>query len=1093
MTHDAAEFENRFWTIMAFLLAYTFVFVSDSPFRLPSDQIFISWFIVFAITFLAHNYNRHLHRNVLRKVPNVLHIRRVTSLEFLPEERNNILEKLQSIHKYISFIDNPWISSNILNIFFLPWMLYYESMILNMFAETNKNELNYIISNLSLSLILYKIKDHWVVQRFNRTKLLNMLCYTRLTELTLTSRVILLDAIMRMKLSAHKKSELYVKNIILATKSDDLSTLKSLMDSKLDINSTHQLIFVEIRSEEVKQHILHHIKKEATIQAAHGKIGSKFSKVRGKFAWKKILSDVDDTLLCSAGSYPAGIDRSYPKKSLYPGVLAFYRELDLGATTSDQTWVEGRLGNLVFLSARPHVYKNVSEEIVYEKFRTLQETRGLHTCPSLLAGSLDTGGQFMINNDFEPLARKKYDNFKEYIKLYPEYSCIFIGDNGQGDVRTAEMVLNDEFQSAGGDDTSIKNNLERVYIHEVQPLTATHAKNSLFKSRNCPKVCYFNTYIDAAIDAFNHKLIRIGGLRRIMEESIVDFKKISNREWRTDEKYSLSSTVMPAGNGNQGLRKRPLGMGSIQVSPIGITFSNKALTSPRAQTQLRTTAAITQQTFEVFQTREPKRESRLRELNTSLTKGNKILLLNGQQHQSQVKLIRYDCRFPVGCPVVTLFGVGVVTKFRDCDGLYEVMLQWDPTGDARKIPTMGYFQGALIAEAPSVAVYKRINNVTSIASSSSSLALSASSKVSSSGGSKMSSSASAVRTSNLVTSSSLFSAYPSPPCLLSTLIKKGINSQQPQTLKSIMPYSPSTSQVLELPCSIKLQRINGNRADQPHVKDKKDKERESERISKVKGALAWTPYGRAYIIDHRVLDNKIIVYYPWGAFGFLQAVDVVQLTSPSDTVEELRQRELERLYQASKLKYRAELSSSTPAIGGVFSPAQSPITPSKAAVSAPRSISSTIEWLTQRKPKSETQPLKVQDVTTTSGSVPVPSRIDISNELGKTLELQIDTSTPIDCGDTEVVISPILNQENPMELEGDSIEKEGKVICLEDSQAEAIINSSHLQTVDEKSNPDKFDWNIVNWEPPNLPIQSIDTDTDTDGGCSDEAFVHKCT
>lgn len=48
---------------------------------------------------------------------------------------------------------------------------------------------------------------------------------------------------------------------------------------------------------------------------------------------------------------------SYPKKALYPGVLAFYRELDIGTNSMP----EEIRGNLVFLSARPHVYKDVSE------------------------------------------------------------------------------------------------------------------------------------------------------------------------------------------------------------------------------------------------------------------------------------------------------------------------------------------------------------------------------------------------------------------------------------------------------------------------------------------------------------------------------------------------------------------------------------------------------------------------------------------------------------------------------------------------------------------------------------------------------------
>jgi len=31
----------------------------------------------------------------------------------------------------------------------------------------------------------------------------------------------------------------------------------------------------------------------------------------------------------------AGIDVAYPKKAIYPGVLAFYRELDLGTQGGD--------------------------------------------------------------------------------------------------------------------------------------------------------------------------------------------------------------------------------------------------------------------------------------------------------------------------------------------------------------------------------------------------------------------------------------------------------------------------------------------------------------------------------------------------------------------------------------------------------------------------------------------------------------------------------------------------------------------------------------------------------------------------------------
>lgn len=235
--------------------------------------------------------------------------------------------------------------------------------------------------------------------------------------------------------------------------------------------------------------------------------------------------DVDDTLLCSGGSYPSGLDKSYLKKTLYPGVLAFYRELDLGAIGPDDTWNNSKQGNLVFLSARPHVYKGASEDHTLHKLELLrqQKNRGLHTCPSLLAGDLETGGEFMLRDTMEPLAMKKFENLRQYAQIYPEYTMVLIGDNGQGDVRTAEMAF---------DMPSLNEVLERVYIHEVQPLSLTHTKKNLTRMKSCPKICYFITYIDAAIDALNHKLIRLTGFRRVVEEAISDFLSIPDSSWQ---------------------------------------------------------------------------------------------------------------------------------------------------------------------------------------------------------------------------------------------------------------------------------------------------------------------------------------------------------------------------------------------------------------------------------------------------------------------------------------------------------------------------------------------------------------------------------
>ena len=41
-----------------------------------------------------------------------------------------------------------------------------------------------------------------------------------------------------------------------------------------------------------------------------------------------VLLDIDDTLYCSGGHWPAGVDKRYPRKVLYPGCTAFFKVLE---------------------------------------------------------------------------------------------------------------------------------------------------------------------------------------------------------------------------------------------------------------------------------------------------------------------------------------------------------------------------------------------------------------------------------------------------------------------------------------------------------------------------------------------------------------------------------------------------------------------------------------------------------------------------------------------------------------------------------------------------------------------------------------------
>jgi hypothetical protein len=71
---------------------------------------------------------------------------------------------------------------------------------------------------------------------------------------------------------------------------------------------------------------------------------------------------------------------------------------------------------------------------------------------------------------------------------------------------------------------------------------------------------------------------------------------------------------------------------------------------------------------------ERRRELRLREINTDLERGNAVL---SELRLPQVDYLAFPCRYSVGTSVSTMFGEGIVTKFRPEDGIYEVLVGWE--------------------------------------------------------------------------------------------------------------------------------------------------------------------------------------------------------------------------------------------------------------------------------------------------------------------------------------------------------------------------------------------------------------------------------
>jgi hypothetical protein len=312
-----------------------------------------------------------------------------------------------------------------------------ERDIIERFTEISKDQLNQVILGINVPQLVKDIRDHIVGKNPPKYKaeLLKVLCLQRLPEIKTHGRAVLLDAIQKVGFVAISDSDEYVANIICSTKGIELTNLKKLVDLGGDAHSFCRLIYNEVQSSEIRAKLLNHIKQEAKNLCEHYSEGKESSEY-----FLKVLSDIDDTLYCQL------IDSRWPTKTFYPGVRKFYEELDKGFDQNDA------LGDLVFITARPHGYKGGIEKLTQEMLGNSK----LHTQPVILAGSFS---HFFMSKD---MAKKKYENFEMYASIYPEYRFVFIGDSGQGDV-------------------SFGRKIKQVFENRV-PLILIHGKNFfLFK------------------------------------------------------------------------------------------------------------------------------------------------------------------------------------------------------------------------------------------------------------------------------------------------------------------------------------------------------------------------------------------------------------------------------------------------------------------------------------------------------------------------------------------------------------------------------------------------------------------------------------
>jgi hypothetical protein len=346
-----------------------------------------------------------------------------------------------------------------------------ERAILDILEFASASELEPILAAIDVKALVRSMDDR-LRGPDNLTALLKLLTEDRLTEVSVPRRAALVRALQEGRTGA--MDERAIRAIFLGTRGAALTELKAALDTGGHYRDVHQLLFRDIDDPRVLFDILEHIEREG-LASPSGEV--------------KVLSDIDDTF------YANWKDKRYPGKTVYPGVLELYAELDRGPGEAP-----GRIGDITFVTARPGDRAGLVEGATHKALRE----RGVGAS-TVLCGSLTC----IIGN--QAIAGKKLENFRQYRMVYPEYGFVFIGDSGQGDVYFGENIR-----------SLARDAVKGVFIHDV--VSTSEGAREDFRKRG---VFFFDTYVGAAWEAYRLGLIQREGLARVAAAAVAQMRAIA--------------------------------------------------------------------------------------------------------------------------------------------------------------------------------------------------------------------------------------------------------------------------------------------------------------------------------------------------------------------------------------------------------------------------------------------------------------------------------------------------------------------------------------------------------------------------------------
>ena len=244
-----------------------------------------------------------------------------------------------------------------------------------------------------------------------------------------------------------------------------------------------------------------------------------------------IMTDVDDTLYPNLehGTYIAGSDSSWKQKTPYPGIRLFYNLF------YQHLPVNSRYTTI--LSATPGYLKNdklVDKDgllhNILQSYGFIQGIEGkgeiLSHVPTMVTNCFGHYCGFNnntstsvddISNLFKLFGNTKFDRFKQYVSIFPEYKILFIGDNGQGDVLAGKQML--EFTDRC-----------HVFIHKVSE-DGVNFKTVPEESLNIPRLNFFKNYYDVALKFKELDIFNLGETAEVKNEIVQQLKLEDNSKF----------------------------------------------------------------------------------------------------------------------------------------------------------------------------------------------------------------------------------------------------------------------------------------------------------------------------------------------------------------------------------------------------------------------------------------------------------------------------------------------------------------------------------------------------------------------------------